>query len=288
MSGGISVRSLEKGYRRKRREVHAVRGLDFEVSGGSLAALLGPNGAGKSTTVRMICGLCRPTAGSVEVCGIDPLRDRRGFLRRIGLVSQHYNIDQDLTGFENMIVHAHLFGMRRVAAQRRIEELLDFAELTESRDRLVSTYSGGMKRKLQIVRSLLHDPEVLILDEPTVGLDPASRAKVWDLITGLNERGRTVLFTTHYIEEAEQHAGRVLIMHRGVVIRDGEPTALIGEVGTWCRETFARGATDRRYYDSRERAEASVDTDFDRLVVRPTHLEDVFISLTGDTMEESA
>ncbi len=286
MAAGIRVRALEKRYRRRRDEVHAVRGVDFDIPSGGLVALLGPNGAGKSTTVRMICGLCRPTTGTVNVAGFDPTRNRRPFLRSIGLVSQHFNVDQDLTGYENMIVHAHLFGMKGAEAQRRISELLEFADLTDGRNRLVSSYSGGMRRKLQIVRTMLHDPPVLILDEPTVGLDPAARAKAWDLITGLNDSGRTILFTTHYIDEAQQHCNRVLIMHRGVIIRDGVPSELIEEVGGWCRETFAAGATQRRYFADRASAEDAGDARFDRLVIRPTQLEDVFISLTGDTIGE--
>jgi ABC-2 type transport system ATP-binding protein len=280
----LSVTDLQKTFP---KGVEAVRGVSFSVSRGEVFAFLGPNGAGKSTTVRMICGLCRPTAGMVRVDGLDPRTRRNEYMRRIGLVSQHFNVDDDLTAFENMDVHAKLHGQSGSAVKKRILELLRFAELYDHRDRVARTLSGGMKRKLQIVRSMVHEPEMLFLDEPTAGLDPMSRERIWNLIHQLNVEGKTIFFTTHYIEEAEHYAERVAIIHFGRIIKTGSPQALIQELGPWCRESFFEGQTKREHFRSREEAEAVEANGYSRLTIRPTQLEDVFIRLSGTTFDET-
>lgn len=260
----------------------AVDSLDLSIPKGEIFALLGPNGAGKTTTLRMISGLCMPTSGSVQIGGIGLKDHRMDYLRRIGVVSQEFNVDTELSGEENMLVHAYLHGYRRGGKNRRIDELFRFAGLGEERKKTVDTYSGGMKRKLQILRALLHDPDVLFLDEPTVGLDAHSREKIWNFIKKLNERSKTVFFTTHYIEEAENNADRVGIIHRGKLIRLGEAKKMIAEIGVWCRETFVNNVTIRSYHQSREEAEQCTEDGYQRFTVRRTHLEDVFIRLTGE------
>lgn len=282
MSVMLSIVDLRKTFR---QGVEAVRGVSFSVGAGEVFAFLGPNGAGKSTTVRMICGLCRPTGGTVITDGLELDEKRTEYMRRIGLVSQHFNVDDDLTALENMDIHAKLHGLRGAGVRSRILELLEISDLTDDRDRVVRTFSGGMKRKLQIVRSMVHEPTVLILDEPTAGLDPVSRERIWNLIHRLNAEGKTVFFTTHYIEEAEHYAEQVSFIHRGALIKTGTPTELIDELGPWCRESFSAGETHREHFESRAEAEAVCGDGYNRLTIRPTQLEDVFIHISGTSFQ---
>jgi ABC-2 type transport system ATP-binding protein len=285
----FAARNLRKTFP---PDVEAVRDVSLSIGKGEIFAFLGPNGAGKTTTLRMVCGLCRPTGGTVSLEGLGPHRARGAYMRRIALVSQHFNVDDDLTVYENMLVHAALYDLR--SPRSRIMELLEVAELADLADRVALSLSGGMKRRLQIVRSLVHEPAMLFLDEPTVGLDPMSRERIWDLIHRLNEKGMTVFFTTHYIDEAERYAGRVSIIHRGRIIETDSPAALIERLGPWCRETYADGTTRREHFATKEAAEswaagptsgpASGADGFQRLVIRRSSLEDVFIRLTGDSL----
>lgn len=262
--------------------IHAVQDLNLTIAKQDIFALLGPNGAGKTTTLRMICGLCRPTSGEIrfnrELIG----KHARQTNRQIGLVSQHFNIDPDLTGYENLKIHAYLYGITGSTMKKKCIELLDFAGLGTSKDRIVRTYSGGMKRKLQIIRALLHDPVILFLDEPTVGLDPVSREMIWNLLKTLNREGKTVLLCTHYIEEAQNYANQVAIMHKGTIITKDSPDNLIQKLGPWCCETFSDNKTVRSYYPDKERAEKTVKQSYQQLTIRPTQLEDVFINVTGE------
>jgi ABC-2 type transport system ATP-binding protein len=284
MSALLEATDLRKTYP---RGAEAVRGVSLSVPRGEVFAFLGPNGAGKSTTLRMICGLCRPTSGSSEIDSLDLERNRNAYMRRLGLVSQHFNVDDDLTVYENMIVHAGLHGLRGSEVKARVLKLLSFAELADCRDRMTGALSGGMKRKLQIVRSLVHEPEILFLDEPTAGLDPLSRERIWNLLLELNASGMTIFFSTHYIDEAERYAQRVSIMHRGRIIKTGSPCRLIEEAGSWCRESFGAGRTHREHFSSREEAEVGAPLDgYSMLTIRRTQLEDVFIKLSGSTLQE--
>lgn len=260
---------------------HAVKNLNLEVARGELFAFLGTNGAGKTTTLRMLSGLCRPTSGEIVIEGKKIGEDRRNQMLKIGLVSQHFNIDPDLTGYENLKIHAYLYGIRGREMRAKCEELLEFAGLSSKRNVIARRYSGGMKRKLQIVRVLLHEPEILLLDEPTTGLDPAGREKIWDLIKGLNSEGKTVFFSTHYMEEAEHYARRVGVIDRGELICLDSPATLIERRGSWCRESFSGGRTLREYFKSRaEAAELGGNSGEGQLVIRPTQLKDLFIELT--------
>jgi len=284
MSTILSVTDLRKTFT---GGVEAVRGVSLSIEAGAIFAFLGPNGAGKSTTIRMICGLCRPTGGSIAIDGRDSGRDHAAFMRSIGLVSQHFNVDDELTAYENMRIHAQLCGMGGRRSAARIRELLDFAGLGECRDRPAGKLSGGMRRRLQIVRALVHEPRILFLDEPTAGLDPMSRERIWNLIRELNASGMTVFFTTHYIDEAEHYAERVAIMHNGRIITDGSPVALIEGIGPWCREAFKDGMTTRTHFRGREEAETATGDGYTRLTIRRTQLEDVFIMMSGSSFEES-
>lgn len=271
----ISLKGVNKIYP---GGTHAVKDLDLEISKGEIFAFLGTNGAGKTTTLRMLSGLCRPSSGQIVIAGKSINEDRKNRMMKIGMVSQHFNIEPDLTGYENLKIHAYLYGITGKKLRESCERMLEFAGLSEKRDVIARRYSGGMKRRLQIVRALLHEPEILLLDEPTTGLDPAGRERIWDLIKGLSREGKTVFFSTHYMEEAEHYARRVGVIDEGRLITLDSPAALIEAKGGWCRESFSEGRTVREYF--RSRGEAAALSGEGELVIRATQLKDIFIELT--------
>ena len=223
----VEVAGLEKRY----GEVEAVRGVDFRVEAGETFGFLGPNGAGKSTTINILCTLTSPTAGVARVAGHDVTTDRDAVRRTIGLVFQDPTLDQDLTAEQNLRFHAELYGVPKAAVADRIDDMLGMVGLTDRRRGLVSTFSGGMRRRLEIARGLLHSPRVLFLDEPTIGLDPQSRASVWEYVGALRDREDiTVFLTTHYMDEAE-HCDRIAIMDSGRIVALDTPAALKAAVG---------------------------------------------------------
>jgi len=223
----VEVVGLEKRY----GEVEAVRGVDFRVEPGETFGFLGPNGAGKSTTINILCTLARPTAGSARVAGHDVRTERDEVRRSIGLVFQDPTLDIDLTAEQNLRFHGELYGVPKALLDRRIDDLLGLVGLSERRGSVVETFSGGMKRRLEIARGLLHSPRVLFLDEPTIGLDPQSRASVWEYVRALKEREDiTVFLTTHYMDEAE-NCDRIAIMSQGRIVALDTPDALKAAVG---------------------------------------------------------
>jgi ABC-2 type transport system ATP-binding protein len=208
-------------------ELTAVDDVSFEVRRGEVFAFLGPNGAGKTTTIKMLTTLLRPTSGLVELDGLDPAVSRDEVRKRFGVVFQDPSLDQDLTAWENMEIHGVLYGVPRKVRRERAEELLKLFELWERRDALVKTFSGGMRRRLEIARGLLHTPKVLFLDEPTLGLDPQSRNQMWTHVKKLNESDRvTVFLTTHYMDEAERVADRIAVIDHGRIVATGSPAEL--------------------------------------------------------------
>ncbi|MGY1786087.1 ATP-binding cassette domain-containing protein [Geodermatophilus sp. SYSU D00698] len=212
-------------------EVEAVRGIDLSVRGGELFGFLGPNGAGKSTTIKILCTLLRPTAGTARVAGFDVVRDRTEVRRHIGLVFQETTLDDHLTAEQNLRFHADIYGMPRAEVAPRIDVVLEMVGLTDRRASLVRTFSGGMKRRLEIARGLLHSPRVLFLDEPTIGLDPESRASLWRYVDRLRaEEDITVFLTTHYMDEAER-CDRIAIVDAGRIGALDTPSALKASVG---------------------------------------------------------
>ncbi|HEX5190587.1 MAG TPA: ATP-binding cassette domain-containing protein [Streptosporangiaceae bacterium] len=215
----VQAEGLQKTYK---GDVRALDGLSFRATAGSIFALLGPNGAGKTTTVRILTTLARPDAGSASVAGIDVLR-RPGQVRSvIGSVSQHTGAVPQLTGKENLTMQGSLHGMRGTQLRRRVAELLGQFGLDDAAKRQARTYSGGMRRRLDVATVLVHRPAVLFLDEPTTGLDPEGRASLWAILTGLaDQAGTTILVTTHYLEEANQYAGRIAIVDRGAIVAEG-------------------------------------------------------------------
>jgi ABC-2 type transport system ATP-binding protein len=223
----VAVSGLAKSY----GDIEAVRGIDFEVAAGETFGFLGPNGAGKSTTIKILCTLARPTTGRASVAGHDVVSERDAVRRNIGLVFQDTTLDNYLTGAQNLRFHAELYAVPSAAVEPRMKQVLDMVGLWDRRDSLVSTYSGGMQRRLEIARGLLHAPHVLFLDEPTVGLDPQTRSSIWEYINDLKRREDiTIFLTTHYMDEAE-HCDRIAIIDHGKIVAIDTPEALKASVG---------------------------------------------------------
>ena len=306
----ISAESLVKRF----GDFEAVKGINFSVTGGECFGLLGPNGAGKTSIVKMIYGFSPITSGKLEVFGEDIMLRARSIKSRIGVVPQEDNLDPELSVLDNLLVYAGYFLIKKHTARQRAMEILDFMDLSEKSAQVVGELSGGMKRRLTMGRALINRPELLILDEPTTGLDPYARHMVWQRLRRLKEAGTTMLLTTHYLEEASQLCDRLIIIHRGEIMEQGTPVGLIDRhVGKEAlvlgadpllRESLAAGLdelikashilgddlvlfTDHgRLLAERigERArELGISLDYHRL--RPTNLEDVFLKLTGETLD---
>ncbi len=225
----IEVKHLVKRF----GDFSAVRDISFAVEKGEIFAFLGPNGAGKSTTIKMLTTLLRPTSGTITLAGHDPARDPEEVRRSFGIVFQDPSLDDELTARENMDFHGVLYGVPAKLRRTRIEELMKFVELWDRRDSLVKEFSGGMKRRLEIARGLLHHPKVIFLDEPTLGLDPQTRNHMWSYLQELNKKeGITVFFTTHYMEEAARIAQKIAIIDHGTIIASGSAADLTAQTGT--------------------------------------------------------
>lgn len=273
----IELRQLAKQY----GNIKAVAGLDLTINRGEVFGLLGPNGAGKTTTIRMLTMLTRPSGGSALINGYEVTRDLSKVKKEIGVVPQHMNLDLELTARENLELHGRLHKITQTQRQQRIQELLAYVELTDRAHDLAGKFSGGMKRRLMIARALMHYPGVLFLDEPTAGLDPQTRRKIWDLIRRMNSEGMTVLLTTHYIEEAEMLCHRVGIMDRGRLIALDTPAGFKKKVGEVVVESLNRGDTEYRFFAGREQALEYAGILAENVAIREANLEDVFVELTG-------
>jgi ABC-2 type transport system ATP-binding protein len=226
----VDAEGLVKTYRSRAGTVEAVRGVDLRVEAGEVFGFLGPNGAGKSTTVRMLTTLLSITAGRAHVTGLDVSREPDAVRRRIGVALQEAGLDSRQTGRELLTLQGRLFDLSPAEAKTRTNELLELVELTEAADRPIKGYSGGMKRRLDLASALVHEPEILFLDEPTTGLDPASRLTVWDEVRRINRRGTTVFLTTQYLEEADRLCDRLAIIDGGLIVREGTPAQLKAEL----------------------------------------------------------
>jgi ABC-2 type transport system ATP-binding protein len=248
----IHVKSLSKTF----GEVKAVDNVSFDVEAGEIFAFLGPNGAGKTTTIQMLTTLLRPTGGSLSVDGLDPVAKPLEVRRRFGIVFQDPSLDSELTAYENMNLHGVLYHVPRRVRAERIELLMKVFEVWERRDSYVKTFSGGMKRRLEIARGLLHTPKILFLDEPTLGLDPQSRNQLWTQVKHLNEtEGVTVFLTTHYMDEAERVAHRIAIIDHGRIVAQGSSAELKQQTGTDSLEGAFLALTGSTIRD--ERADAA-------------------------------
>lgn len=229
-TSAIRAEALMKTYKGRDGEIEAVRGVDLDVASGEVFGFLGPNGAGKSTTIRMLTTLMTITSGSAQVAGVDVASEPDKVRRKLGVALQEAGLDPRQTGRELLVLQGRLFGMSTDKATARAQVLLELVELEDAADRRIKGYSGGMKRRLDLASALVHGPDVLFLDEPTTGLDPASRLTVWDEVRRINELGTTVFLTTQYLEEADQLCNRLAIIDNGVIVKEGTPAALKREL----------------------------------------------------------
>jgi ABC-2 type transport system ATP-binding protein len=282
----IATEKLTKRY----GDIAAIKDLALNVHAGEIFGFLGPNGAGKTTTIRVLTTLTKPTSGRALVGGFDVVKEPDKVKGMIGVVQQHLSLDRDLTVRENMEFRARLHHLGASERKRRIDELLDYVGLTEHANRVVEQLSGGMKKRVSIVSSLMHQPRVLFLDEPTVGLDAQTRRRLWELIRRLNLDGTTIFLTTHYIEEAEALCQRVGIIHRGGLIALGKPLELRQKLGCVTVETLVNNKETRyQYFADREAAKnyvQSLPPDIKTIIIRESNLEDVFVEQTGQKVED--
>ena len=303
----LMARNLKKSY----DGFEAVKGVGFEVRRGECFGILGPNGAGKTTTMKMIYGAVVPTSGELDVAGLDVRRSEREIKRRIGVVPQENNLDDELKVKENLLVYGRYYDLPRKLALQRADELLDFVQLTEKANSRVEQLSGGMKRRLLIARALINDPEIVVLDEPTTGLDPQARHLVWDRLRALTSEGKTLLLTTHYMEEAARLCDRLVIMEGGLIIAEGSPKELVEKYVS--PQVVEFRASPRALDELRPVVEAAADaversgealvaftadadvltekvwesgTEVENIVQRQAGLEDVFLRLTGRRLIE--
>jgi ABC-2 type transport system ATP-binding protein len=277
----IQTEKLTKTY----DGISAIQDLALNVHAGEIFGFLGPNGAGKTTTIRVLTTLTKPTSGRALVNGFDVVKESDKVKKVIGVVQQHLSLDRDLTVRENMEFRARLRRIGSSERKRRIDELLDYVGLTEHTNRIVDKLSGGMKKRVSIVSSLMHRPQVLFLDEPTVGLDAQTRRRLWELIRRLNLDGTTIFLTTHYIEEAEALCQRVGILHQGCLIALGAPLELRQKLGLVTVETLVNNKeTCYQYFADRAAATSYVQNlppEVKTIIIRDSNLEDVFVEQTG-------
>ena len=264
-----------------------VNDLSLTIQSGEVFGLLGPNGAGKSTTIRMLTTLTRPTQGDIVVAGCDVVRQAGGVKQQIGVVLQQTSVDADLTVWENMEFHGRMHHIPQPQRKEAISRWLDYVELVDKRDALVKTLSGGMKRRLQIARALLHQPQILFLDEPTVGLDPQTRRRLWEIIKGLNQQGMTILLTTHYMEEVEYLCDRIGIMDSGTLIEMGTLPELKQRHGEGLLMRQMGDRWEYQFFPTVQEAEHYLTQQENKtgLLVRSSNLEDIFVELTGRNLD---
>ena len=296
MTPAVSLQNVHKVY----NNTPVVQDLSLTIPSGEIFGLLGPNGAGKSTTIRMLTTLTQPTQGQIAIAGYDVVKQPIRVKQQIGVVLQQTSVDLDLTVWENMEFHGRMHHIPQPDRRKEISRWLDYVELADRRDELVKTLSGGMKRRLQIARALLHQPQILLLDEPTVGLDPQTRRRLWEMIKGLNQQGMTILLTTHYMEEVEYLCDRIGIMDSGKLI----------ELGTLAdfRRTYGEGLImqqnsvqqhsdtlqdrqadrwDYKFFPTLADAKTYLEQQPDKtgMMIRPSNLEDIFVELTGRNLD---
>ena len=270
-----------ENLRKKYKQVEALKGINLQVGEGELFAYLGPNGSGKTTTIKILTGLAVPSAGDAWLHGFHVEKESLQAKRQCGFVSQNINLDNELTVGENLHLHGKLFQMPRKERAQRICELLEYVEIADRMDSPVKSLSGGMKRRVMIVRALMHSPRILFLDEPTTGLDPAIRRRIWWLIKSIQRSGTTIFLTTHYIEEAEFLADRVAFLDEGSIVILDTPQNLMEGLGTWALDRVCDGGMETFFFRDREGANRHIAAQEGSFSLRRVNLEDVFISLTG-------
>ena len=283
MSVSVSLQNACKIY----NKIPVVNDLSFTIEAGEMFGLLGPNGAGKSTTIRMLTTLTKPSSGQIQVAGFDVMRQSLQVKQCIGVVLQQISVDSELSVWENMEFHGRMHHLPNPKRQQLIKQWLGYVELAERRDDLVKTLSGGMKRRLQIARTLLHEPQILFLDEPTVGLDPQTRRRLWEIILDLNKQGMTMLLTTHYMDEVEYLCDRIGIMDGGKLIQLGTLAQLRQQHGQGLVMKQIGDRWEYKFFPTLEEANLYLDSKDDKtgIMVRPSNLEDIFVELTGRQLD---
>lgn len=283
MTAAVALQNVHKIY----NNIPVVNDLSLTIEPGEVFGLLGPNGAGKSTTIRMLTTLTQPTQGEIVVAGYDVIRQPFGVKKQIGVVLQQTSVDMDLTIWENMEFHGRMHHIPNPRRQKEIERWLEYVELFDRRKDLVKTLSGGMKRRLQIARALLHQPQILFLDEPTVGLDPQTRRRLWEIIKGLNQQGMTILLTTHYMEEVEYLCNRIGIMDNGRLIELGTLDELRQRHGEGLLMKQIGDRWDYKFFPTMSDAKQYLEEQPDKtgMMIRPSNLEDIFVELTGRNLD---
>jgi lipooligosaccharide transport system ATP-binding protein len=308
----IRARDLRKTFGKPGSELEAVKGIDVDVRRGEAFGFLGPNGAGKSSTMRMIAAVSPVSSGELRILGMDPAVDGPAIRGRLGVCPQEDTLDTELNVSDNLYIYGRYFGLPKAEVRSRVDELLDFVQLTDKRKSKVEDLSGGMKRRLTIARSLINKPDVLLLDEPTTGLDPQARHVLWDRLFRLKQAGVTLVITTHYMDEAEQLCDRLVVMDKGLIVAEGSPADLIRDHSTrevaelrfGVGESGSHQQVAEQVADLGERVEVLPDRilvyshDGDEVIarahergltplatlVRRSSLEDVFLRLTGRTL----
>ncbi|WP_051920443.1 ABC transporter ATP-binding protein [Thermodesulfobacterium hydrogeniphilum] len=272
----LKIENLVKRY----PSVLALKGISFEIKEKELFALLGPNGAGKTTIIRIISGLTQPTSGNIYIFNKSIFNNPIWAKNQIGIVPQTINLDLELSVEENLLIHGFLYRMSLDQIKKRIEELLELADLTFRRKSKIKELSGGMRRRVLIIRALMHNPKILLLDEPTVGLDPHIRRKIWSFIKNIQSNGTTILLTTHYMEEAEILADRVAFIFSGKIIDIDTPKNFVNRLGNYALDVYLQNKTKTFYFKSKDEAEQELLRYSKKYFVslRRVNLEDVFLT----------
>ena len=279
----IEIKNITKKY--PGQKIPALSGVNLKIESGEFFGLLGPNGAGKTTMIRLLATLLIPNEGEIIVDGERLARSNSNIKRKLSMVTQEYSLRSNMTPEQIMELHGRLYQIPKNVIRERSAELLDFCGLGEHRTKICRQLSGGMKRKLMLSRGLLTAPEILILDEPTVGLDPFARRQMWDLLKQLNDKGMTILLTTHYIDEAQYLCHRIALIDKGKTDRVASPRELIDDLGATAVDEFDGSHTKSSFFAAREEAlhfAGELDNEF---VIRSTTLEDVFVTLIGRKLE---
>ena len=279
----IEIKNVTKTY--PGQKTPALSGLSLTIGSGEFFGLLGPNGAGKTTTIKLLATLLIPDEGEIIIDGEKLTRNSLPVKRKLSMVTQEYSLRGNMTPGEMMELHGRLYQLPKKVIKERSEELLGFCGLGEHRKKICRQLSGGMKRKLMLARGLLTAPEILILDEPTVGLDPFARRQMWDLLKQLNEKGMTILLTTHYIDEAQYLCRRIALIDRGKTDRIASPAELIQEIGATAVDEFDGSHTKSSFFTEKEAALHFAEGLKNEFVIRSTTLEDVFVTRIGRKLE---
>lgn len=279
----IEIKNITKKY--PGQKIPALSGVNLKIESGEFFGLLGPNGAGKTTMIKLLATLLIPNEGEIIVDGEHLARSNSNIKRKLSMVTQEYSLRSNMTPEQIMELHGRLYQIPKNVIRERSAELLDFCGLGEHRTKICRQLSGGMKRKLMLSRGLLTAPEILILDEPTVGLDPFARRQMWDLLKQLNDKGMTILLTTHYIDEAQYLCRRIALIDKGKTDRVASPRELIDELGATAVDEFDGSHTKSSFFAAREEALHFAGELENEFVIRRTTLEDVFVTLIGRKLE---